>query len=245
MTIVARGTDKTVATPRDKFLLTIDTVSGIIFNMASLKEYPNCVALLADVVGSRLSDRVESHAHVLAAIARTNEQVPALDPLRVTVGDELQGVYATLGGALHARTLLVQELADTVDLRFGLGGGDVQVVDAERGIQDGSAWWLAREAITWVEDQAGEPGYSAIRTEVRDDRAQATPGAGALVRLTEVSTSRLRAGTRRTLTGLLAGLDNNQMAKSEGISPSANSQRVNNNDLRVLADAVVALWQLP
>ena len=84
-----------------------------------------------------------------------------------------------------------------------------------------------------------------MRTAIRDERPAATPAADALVRLVEAATSRLREGTRRSLDGLLAGLDNAEVAGREGITPSANSQRVNNNDLRVLADAIQALWRLP
>lgn len=213
--------------------------------MTDVKTYPDCVALLADVVGSRLGDRVASHRRVLGAIDVVNDAVEALDPLRVTVGDELQGVYASLGDALRARHALGAELAGAVDLRFGLGGGEVRVVDAERGIQDGSAWWLAREAIGWVEDLARDPGYRHVRTAVRDDRPAAVPGIDALVRLVDASTARLRGGTRRSLAGLLAGLDNHEVAAREGISASANSQRVTNNDLRVIADAITALGRLP
>lgn len=213
--------------------------------MADVKTYPDCVALLADVVGSRLGDRVEIHRRVLAAIDATNDAVTALDPLRVTVGDELQGVYASLGDALRARHALGAELAGAVDVRFGLGGGEVRVVDAERGIQDGSAWWLAREAISWVEDLATDPGYRHVRTAVRDERDAAVPGIDALARLVDAATARLRGGTRRSLDGLLAGLDNAEVARREGISPSANSQRVINNDLRVVADAITALGDLP
>lgn len=213
--------------------------------MANVKTYPDCVALLADVVDSRLGDRVATHGLVLEAIDRANEEVGALDPLRVTVGDELQGVYATLGHALRARHVLGNRLAEHVDLRFGLGGGEVRVVDAERGIQDGSAWWLAREAIDWVEDLAADAGYRHVRTAVRDERDVAVASADALVRLVDTATARLRGGTRRSLAGLLAGMDNAEVARREGISASANSQRVTTNDLRVIADAVTALGELP
>lgn len=213
--------------------------------MAKLKEYSNCVALLADLVGSRVGDRSRTHEAVLAAIATTNEAVPALDPLRVTVGDELQGVYPGLGPAFLASWHLRSTLVGTADLRFGLGGGQVRVVDAERGIQDGSAWWLAREAVEAVEELATDAGYKWARTAVRDERDVATPSADALVRLVETVASGLRPGTRNSLQGLVDGLDNATVAKREGISASANSQRVNNNGLRVLADAVAALGELP
>lgn len=213
--------------------------------MPKMKEYSNCVALLGDLVDSRVGDRGRSHSAVLAAIDATNAAVVAVDPLRVTVGDELQGIYASLGDAFRACWHLRAELLGIADLRFGLGGGDVRVIDAGRGIQDGSAWYLAREAITWVEELSSDPGYRSVRSAVRDERAAATPSADALLRLVEATVAGLRPGTRRSLHGLVEGLDNATVAQREGISASANSQRVNSNGLRVLADAVAALGALP
>lgn len=213
--------------------------------MSNMKDQASCVGLLADVVGSRHSDRTKTHRAILHAIKHVNKEVPALDDLRVTVGDELQGVYVSLGDALHARLRLAEHLLGTVDLRFGLGGGEVRVVDASRHIQDGSAWWLAREAIERVETYTKDPGYRLVRTAILDERTTATPCADSIIRLIETTLARLRDGTRRSLNGVLAGLTNIEVAAAEGISASANSQRVNHNDLRVLADAIAAVQQLP
>lgn len=203
------------------------------------------MALLVDLVGSRDAARAELHAAVLAATARVNSRVPAVDPLRPTVGDELQGVYASLGDALGAAFTLRLALAPEWDARFGIGGGEVRVIDAERGIQDGSAWWLAREAIDWVGDLADRKGYASARTAIRDDREQATPQADALVRLVDAQLARLRAGAIGSLSGMWEGLDNAAVARREGITDSANSQRVINNDLRPLLDAMRALTTVP
>lgn len=203
------------------------------------------MALLADQVESRRSDRASTHAAVLEAIAETNRRVPALDELRVTVGDELQGVYATLGDAMLASHILRGRLLGAVELRFGLGGGEVQTIDAERGIQDGSAWWRARAAIEEIERLADEPGFGGVRTGIHDGRAGANALAVATARLVDVQISRLRDGAREALRSLLDGLDNQTAARLAGISPSANSQRINNNALRVLAEAIGELGRLP
>lgn len=210
-----------------------------------MKKIPNVVALLGDLVGSRGTGREHTHEALLGAIAQANELVPPLDPLRVTVGDEIQGVYESLGQALHATSLLRDSLFGTAEMRFGLGGGDIRIIDADRGIQDGSAWWLAREAIDFVEDLSRQSGYDGVRTAIRDERATAVPATDALARLVDTHLSSLREGARRSLIGLSAGLDNAEVAKAEEISPSANTQRVKNNDLRVLADAIRALHTLP
>ena len=203
------------------------------------------VALLVDIVASRTAPRDALHADVLRAVTATNTSVAAVHDLRPTVGDELQGVYPSLGAALTAGFSLRLSLAPRWDARCGLGGGQVVVVDEARGIQDGSAWWQAREAIDWVKGQAAKPGYETVRTAIRDERAAATPAADALSRLVDAHLGRLRPGTLATLRGMLDGLDNAEIAEREGISESANSQRVRNNDLRPLMDAILALGRLP
>ena len=203
------------------------------------------VALLADLVASRTADRTRLHDAVIEAAATVNDRVSSVDQLRPTVGDELQGVYATLGDALAASFTLRLSLAPTWDVRFGIGGGQVRTVDPELRIQDGSAWWLAREAIDWVHAFADAKGHGSARTAIRDERAQATPQADALVRLIDAHFARLRDGAVNTFGGMWAGLDNAAIAQREGISESANSQRVINNDLRPLLDAMSALTTLP
>ncbi len=213
-----------------------------------MKVFTSCVALLADIVDSRSSDRVTAHHAVVDVLSQVNQEHPTLHPLRVTVGDELQGVYATLGAALAASWRLRLLLEGKVELRFGLGGGDVRVIDAQRGIQDGDAWWRAREAIDGIEQLADDPQYLGVRTGIIDGRDAATPFAHLTVtsaRLADVRFASLRTGARTSLRLLLEGLDNRRAAEAAGISASANSQRVRTNQLRVLADAIEALAQLP
>lgn len=202
-------------------------------------------ALLVDVVESRSADRGALHTAVLAAVEATNVAVAGTHPLHPTVGDELQGVYPTLGAALAASYSLRLELAPRWDVRFGIGGGEVLIVDAARGIQDGSAWWNAREAIDWVKEHSQRKGHESARTAIRDGRPTATPSADAVSRLVDAHLARLRDGAIGTLRGMLKGLDNAAIAAAEGISESANSQRVLNNELRPLLDAMEALSSLP
>lgn len=210
-----------------------------------MKENPHCVALLVDIVGSRGSQRQQVHDAILAALDSVNDDTTHLDPLHVTVGDELQGVYATVGDALRASHRLRDAVFGVADLRFGLGGGEVRIIDAERGIQDGSAWWLAREAMEFVKDLAEHPGHASARTCIRDGRPAAIPAADALARLVDASLAGLRDGSRRSLIGLLQGLENAEVAKAEDISASANSQRVTTGQLKVIAEAMEALHGLP
>ena len=210
--------------------------------MPKIKVFASCVALLGDLVDSRHSDRPTSHVALLEAIEQTNAKVPQLDPLRVTVGDEIQGVYATMGDALTASFTLRNILHGTTDIRFGFGGGEVRIVDAERGIQDGSGWILAREAINAAEESADDtPG---IRSAVRDERPEANPLTEAMSQLIDAEIHRLGDGPRASLTALWNGLDNKSSAKLLDISPSANSQRVRTNAIRTLVEAMRALARL-
>lgn len=213
--------------------------------MPEIKDSPYVVAMVIDVVNSRRGNRASQHAALLQAAGEINEVIPAIDDLRPTVGDEFQGIYATVGMALTALYRLRLAVAPEIDLRAGLGGGELTVIDAERGIQDGSAWWLAREAIDEVKALAQSPGYRSSRTAVKDSRPGLPSHADALSRLIDSCLHRLRPGVAKTLLGLLDGKDNAEVATQQGISGSANSQRIATNDLRILADAIQALSDLP
>ena len=198
-----------------------------------MKGFPECVALLGDVVRSRDSDRARVHETLLKAIAACNDAHPPLDPLRVTVGDEIQGVYATLGQAVAAMLLLRDEMLGTAEVRCGLGGGD------------GPAWWRAREAIERAEALSRQPGNRTSRTALIDARAVANPLTDPVLRMVDATLASLSPGARRSWVHLRAGKDNATAAKLEGVTPSANSQRVNDHGLRPLAALVAALVALP
>ena len=203
------------------------------------------MALLGDVVRSRDSDRTRVHEALLKAIATCNKAHPPLDPLRVTVGDEIQGVYATLGQAVAVMLRLRDELLGIAEMRCGLGGGDVQVIDAKRGIQDGPAWWRAREAIERAEALSRQPGNRTSRTALIDTRAVANPLVDPTLRVIDAKLAALSPGSRRSWVHLRAGLDNATAARLEGVTPSANSQRINDHGLRPLVALVEAMTKRP
>src|SRR5689334_2276180 len=111
------------------------------------------IATIADIVGSRrLADRGEAQRSIDSTIAQVEKRLPlAAEPLRPTVGDELQAVYATLDDALASLLLIQLALPDGVECRFGLGIGEVDAFDSASGrLQDGPGWWAARAAIEAV-----------------------------------------------------------------------------------------------
>ena len=78
-------------------------------------------------------DRRAAPQTVVAALSRVNDTVESVTPLRSTVGDGFQGVYAHLGQALWAAFLLRVDLAPDIDVRFGIARGKVKDLDVERG----------------------------------------------------------------------------------------------------------------
>src|SRR3954467_6876913 len=137
--------------------------------MPRMKAQGSRVALIGDIVESRrTADRQALHAAFQPAAPRANAEEPIHDPAVITVGDEFQGVYPTLGAALRASFVVRAELFPRADIRFGLGRGAVSTLDPVRGIHDGPAYWAAREAITIAEDRAqraqtrtSRPAYAA------------------------------------------------------------------------------------
>ena len=104
--------------------------------------------LIGDVVASRRSpNRSALHRAVTGALTQATDD--AVDAPALTVGDEFQGSYRTVGAAITAalaiRLALAADHDPGVDVRFGIGWGGVTMLD-ER-IQDGPGWWSAREAI--------------------------------------------------------------------------------------------------
>lgn len=201
-----------------------------------------CVALLADLVDSRASDdRRALHGRVTAALAATNEQFRALDALRITVGDEFQGLYPTLGAALGASYAVRLGLGGTDDVRFGIGRGEVTVIDPDTNLQDGSAWWAARTAIEDVERRA-KGAHRALRTGVGPD---ADPLLVTCVETVDALLAGLDESGRAIAASLLAGATQADAAASLGVSPSAVSQRVARGGIAIVVDAITRLKEIP
>lgn len=215
--------------------------------MTGMKPGPARVALLGDIVESRrTSDRQGLHADIIAVLDRVNAQHPVVDPAVITLGDEFQGVYATLGDALTAAFHIRAGLRPH-DVRFGLGRGAIQVLDRERGIHDGPAYWAARDAIEEAAALAGKAALRTTRTVYHspDD----FPGYGgavsaALLSLDHILGS-LSAVSWKILAGRLAGLSQKEIAEREGITPSAVSQRVRGDGIGVAMEAMRMMGQLP
>ena len=216
--------------------------------MPGMKNNTSPVVVIGDVVSSRTAaDRRHLHRVVERTLATVDGLVAAREGLRVTVGDEFQATYSSLGAALDAALLVRIDLLPEVDVRIGVGRGEVTVLDAERGLQDGPGWWSAREAVEAAEAAAERAATRWSRTAYRSadpDPAQDAVNAALLCRdhlvgsLSERSVRLLRGLMEPQATQL-------ELAEREGISASAVSQRVRADGIGAVLAAQALLRDLP
>ena len=203
-----------------------------------MKDNTSRCVVIGDLVGSRAApNRRALHRAVEEALDTVNAAVPAVTTLRITVGDEFQGSYASLGAAIESALRVRLELLPTADVRVGIGRGPVQLLDAERGIEDGPGWWAARSAIEAVEEAAGRAATRHVRTAYRP-AAEATGNGAApdggtadAVNAALLCRDHLVGSLSHRSVRLLRGLmdphtTQGELATLEGISASAVSQRV-------------------
>ena len=186
------------------------------------------VAVIADLVDSKnISDRRSAQESIAAAFALVDALVPHDQSMRATVGDEFQAVYSTVARALEATLLARLALPAGIDCRFGLGLG--QVIDVGDGIagsvQDGSGWWLARDAINQAHarEDSRTPSVRAWFSAGDGDVArEGLVNAYLLARDHVVGSMTERS--RRLVFGSMLGSSQGELAEAEGITQSAVSQ---------------------
>ena len=204
------------------------------------------VVLIGDVVDSRGShDRAGLHARLVEVLATEAALGIAQDGPAVTVGDEFQAQYAALGPALAAAFRIRVTLLPEVDVRVGVGVGEITVLDDRRGISDGPGWWAAREAIEDAESQARIPGHrtrrTAFRSAVPDRRLDAV---NAALECQDHLVGLLSPRSLTIVRGLMNGTSQAEVARLLGISPSAVSQRVRADGVAVILSSARLLASL-
>lgn len=199
--------------------------------MADIKPKPSTVAtVIGDVVASRRApDRRALHRRLGSALDAAG--------LDFTVGDEFQGTHPTVGAAIDAALTIRLAVAPDIDIRFGIGWGAVDILDAVTGIQDGPGWWAARDAIEWTASAQRQPGLAAVRTSYR--RAADSPGpdeeaVNAALMCRDHLLGSLDDRSLRILKGLLNHLTKKDIAAAEHVSASAVSQRAGRDGLDLL-----------
>ncbi|MRJ76820.1 hypothetical protein GEV29_09750 [Aeromicrobium sp. SMF47] len=195
------------------------------------------VAVIVDLVGSRRHpDRAWVHARLLEALQQVNEAVDFDQPLEPTLGDECQARYLSVDSAVRATLALRLALPDELDCRAGIGVGAVE--DLGRTpygpLQDGPAWWAARDAIVEAKsresarDRTLRTWYQVSERLTGPERDEHPPAAivNAFLLTRDQIVTRMAGRSRRLLRHLLSGASQVDMALAEGISSSAVSQNL-------------------
>jgi hypothetical protein len=205
------------------------------------------VAVIVDIVRSReAADRAAAQVAVESAFERSHAS-SATASFWPTVGDEFQALYADVPEALR-RTLLARlSLPPGLDFRVGIGRGDVvEIAKSPTGspILDGSAWWSARAAIEEAHRRE-DSGSGYVRSwfvDAADEPERATTVNSYLL-LRDQLISRMSDRSRRLTAGALRGIQQDELARAEGISQSAVSQNLQRSGGSALlaADQLVAL----
>jgi hypothetical protein len=202
--------------------------------------------LIGDVVGSRtVADRAGTHRALNKALR--DVAAAAIDPPAFTVGDEFQGAFTRVGLAIDAALSLRLSIAPDIDVRFGIGWGGVTMLDESAGIQDGPGWWAAREAIEWTASAQRQPGLTLVRTSLRaaaETRTDVDAINAALICRDHLLGS-IDDRSTRIVKALLENRTKKDIAATEGISPSAVSQRSGRDGLDLIVVASEYLRSLP
>ncbi|WP_233488848.1 SatD family protein [Blastococcus sp. TF02-9] len=202
------------------------------------------VVLIGDVVASRSHpDRRALQERVFRVLEDTAADVPGLQRLAVTVGDEFQGVFAELATAVRAALLVRLSLLPEVDTRYGLGSGPFMVFDDSRQpiSQDGPAWWAAREAITTAKQRSDRPRSRSTRlwyVAATPNGAPADLGAGpvnAYLSCCDELLGRMSPRELRLTRGVVQGVEQAELAEREGVVPSAVSQALSRSGAHTVA----------
>lgn len=197
--------------------------------------------LIGDVRHARRApDREIVHQRLAVALTEVNDEFAPVTLLRITVGDEYQGGFARAHDAVRATLRLRLALAPEVEVRHGIGWGDVQVLQDDPRVEDGPGWWVARDAIEAAAEAEGRPGTRHRRTVFR--RADGTDGPDpatleAMLILRDELVGGLSDRSLQVLRGLLAGTTQRDLAEALGITASAVSQRVRADGLAALVAA--------
>lgn len=209
------------------------------------------VVVIGDIVGSRkLADRDAAQRALEAAFDRASRELPAIEPIAPTTGDEFQGVFATLADALTTLLLVQLALPGEIGCRFGIGWGPVVAVASrtER-IQDGAGWWSAREAIERVRAGAGRVRGRVSRARalvvVAEEEGAAAIEMGRLANayllVCDQTIQRMSDRARRLASGAWRRRRQSEMAAEEGITQSGVSRALDNSGAAAILAGLAAL----
>jgi hypothetical protein len=190
------------------------------------------VAVLGDVVASRRHpDPRERRRRVSEALALANDRFLPGQPFMPTIGDEFQGIFANVTSALEATLVVRLALLGELDVRFGVGSGELFPYDASRAPfeQDGPAWWSAREAVDLVREvsqrQERPKGLRTRWVDAGAERPVVVAAVNAFLQCRDELVAGMDPRDAAAMLGLLAGEPLTRIAEAEAVSVSALSQR--------------------
>lgn len=187
-------------------------------------------ALIGDVVGSRAAtDRLGLQQQLLDVLDSVSRRFGT--ELAVTLGDEFQGRYSSLEAAVAASWYLHLGTLGKMDLRIGVGWGEITVEGDEDSPfgQDGPAWWRARDAIEAVANPSHPVRTMVITTTDWDDLMNAH------LRLRDVHIDMMDDVDAAILLGLADGETQRSLASRLGLHESSVSRRVKRHLLTTLS----------
>ena len=208
---------------------------------------PAVAAVIGDVIASRDSgDRASLQKNLVAVMGQLNNTHKAIQPLSMTVGDEFQGLYRDLTTALAVALRLRIELLPSIDVRVGIGWGELTLVPTDPPFgQDGPCWWRAREAIDDV--KSGESSNSvpgSVRTMSRTG-TDADALLNGYLGLRDHIVSDFDDLDTRLAALRLDGFSQVEMARTVGLSQSAVSRRLQNHGISAIISGQPAVLVVP
>ncbi len=203
--------------------------------MASTRR--NWAAVIGDVVGSRqVASRSGLQSRLDRSLGSINGSLNPIQPMTPTIGDEFQGMFATIEEAIEASFRLRVELMTKVDLRIGIGWGTLRTEDPRRTPfgQDGPCWWRAREALeelarTERSNQEPHSLRTVCRTATREE-----PAYNAILVLRDQLLSAIDERDATILRMLIGGASQQDAADRLGLNKSSISRRMQSHGLVAL-----------
>lgn len=165
-------------------------------------------------------------------MTRGNSVAQPVQPLRMTIGDEFQGLFPDVPAAISASLQIRLRLRPTVDVRIGIGWGALDLVPQDPPFgQDGPCWWRAREAIEEVKkSESSNAVPRSVRTLVKTG-----DGGDVLFNAYLVSRDHITAGWNELDLEIarlyLEGMNQTAISEAVGLSQSSVSRRLQNHGI--------------
>jgi hypothetical protein len=201
--------------------------------------------LVGDVVASRAYDDQTALLHSLgSALEHLADAEDVVQPPAITIGDEFQGAFATIGAAIRAGLLVRLHLYGEVDVRIGFGWGMIEAQEPGRlpFAQTGPGWWNARSALEHVERASGQRQWPRhMRSAFRGGAPGVQGLLDAFLLCQDQIVHKMDSTDARIATRLLEGSTQKDISGSLPISQPAVARRQMENGPVVLLRAFEAI----